>query len=409
MKILFLHHNYPGQFKNLIRGLSGNRNIDLLFISDNENAKAIEGSRHLCSKFKAPKDKKKKGKSIGISEIHTEQLLRGLAYRNIFEELKKRRWIPQVIVCHTGWGCGIYAREIFTKSKIISYSEWWFKEDSAEYDYHKESRWISYTNSHKRELFLRNTTSAIEIANSNELIAPTQWQRNHLPVYLRERCKVIHDGTDIQYFRPNVEWKKKDRLIVTYAARGLEPMRGIDIFVQLAKKICTVDDRIQIYIIGDNKVNYGSNEIPSGGFGAWAQNELKDLSNKGQVIFKPRLNSKQYARLLKMSDLHFYLTRPFICSWSLLDAMSSGCNLVCLDNGVCQEIVSKESTVWIDPNLNDLSINKIFRKLCEMLKMMDDQVMPNHWRIDINQRKIVEQNYSIPQSIDLWKKVIGIS
>ena len=46
---------------------------------------------------------------------------------------------------------------------------------------------------------------------------------------------------------------------------------------------------------------------------------------------------------------------------------------------------------------------------CEMLKMMDDEVMPNHWRIDINQRKIVEQNYSIPQSIDMWKKVIGIS
>ena len=118
--------------------------------------------------------------------------------------------------------------------------------------------------------------------------------------------QVIHDGTDIQYFRPNVEWKNKDRLIVTYAARGLEPMRGIDIFVQLAKKICTFDERIQVYIIGDNKVNYGSNEIPSGGFGAWAQNELKDLCEKGKVIFKPRLNSKQYARLLKMSDLHFY-------------------------------------------------------------------------------------------------------
>ena len=351
MKILFLHHNYPGQFRNLIKHLAGNENADVLFVSDNDSVKTIGGIRHLSSGFKAPRDKKKQGKSIGISEIHTEQLLRGLTYRRIFEHLKDTSWIPQVIICHTGWGCGIYAREIFTQAKIISYSEWWFKEDSAEYHYHINSKWISYSKGQKRELYLRNTTSALEIANSNKLIAPTEWQRSQLPQYLKDRCMVIHDGTDINYFRPNLQWKSKDKLIVTYAARGLEPMRGIDIFVEIAKKICLLDPRIQVYIIGDNKVNYGSNEIPQGGFGEWAQRELREFCDQGRVIFKPKLKSKQYARLLKMSDLHFYLTRPFICSWSLLDAMSSGCNLVCLDNGVCREIVANESTVWIEPGL----------------------------------------------------------
>ena len=75
MKILFLHHNYPGQFKNLIIELSGNKSIDVLFISDNAKVKAVSGTRHICSNFKAPAEKKKKGKTIGISEIHTEQLL----------------------------------------------------------------------------------------------------------------------------------------------------------------------------------------------------------------------------------------------------------------------------------------------------------------------------------------------
>ena len=62
-------------------------------------------------------------------------------------------------------------------------------------------------------------------------------------------------------------------------------MRGIDIFVELVKKICTVDERIQVYIIGDNKVNYGSNEIPPGGFGTWAQNELEEFlpTRKGNI------------------------------------------------------------------------------------------------------------------------------
>ena len=62
-------------------------------------------------------------------------------------------------------------------------------------------------------------------------------------------------------------------------------MRGIDIFVEIAKKICLFDPRIQIYIVGDNKVNYGSNEIPKGGFGEWAQQELKEFRDNGRVIF----------------------------------------------------------------------------------------------------------------------------
>ena len=163
------------------------------------------------------------------------------------------------------------------------------------------------------------------------------------------------------------------------------------------------DPRIQINIIGDNKVNYGSNEIPQGGFGEWAQRELREFCDQGRVIFKPKLKSKQYARLLKMSDLHFYLTRPFICSWSLLDAMSSGCNLVCLDNGVCREIVANESTVWIDPELNSSSIKKIFSKLSKMIQNIDSGAVSQHWRIDRNQREIVEHHYSISRSLDLGK------
>ena len=73
-----------------------------------------------------------------------------------------------------------------------------------------------------------------------------------------------------------------NKLIVTYA-RGLEPMRGIDIFVD-AKKICLFT-RESRSIIGDNKVNYGSNES-QGGFGEWAQREL-GVCDQGN--FKPNL------------------------------------------------------------------------------------------------------------------------
>ena len=89
--------------------------------------------------------------------------------------------------------------------------------------------------------------------------------------------------------------------------------------------------------------------------------------------------------------------------------MSSGCNLVCLDNGVCREIVSQDSTLWIEPELNDLTMNKIEQQIRNMLLLLSKPGLSQDWRIDLEQRSIVEQKFNIAKSMDLWKKVIGIT
>ena len=95
----------------------------------------------------------------------------------------------------------------------------------------------------------------------------------------------------IQHTFGQTDWKVKDRLVITYAARGLEPMRGIDIFVEIAKRICLIDQRVQIYIIGDNKVNYGSNEIPKGGLALEMEINLINYLNRVELYLS--LSSKQ--------------------------------------------------------------------------------------------------------------------
>ena len=44
--------------------------------------------------------------------------------------LEKKGWTPDLIIGHSGWGCGIHVKEIWPNSKFISYNEWWFKPDS---------------------------------------------------------------------------------------------------------------------------------------------------------------------------------------------------------------------------------------------------------------------------------------
>ena len=73
---------------------------------------------------------------------------------------------------------------------------------------------------------------------------------------------------------------------------------------------------------------------------------MNGLSQEGKFV--GHLDIKQYARLLKSSHVHCYLTRPFIASWSLLDAMSSGCCLVCSDVQPVKELAHPEATFWTD-------------------------------------------------------------
>ena len=82
---------------------------------------------------------------------------------------------------------------------------------------------------------------------------------------------------------------------------------------------------------------------PEGSFGRWAKCQLEDWFASGTVRFGAYF--KEYARLLVV--IYYYLTRPFVVSWSLLDAMASGCCLVASDVETVRD-GNPEGTIWVD-------------------------------------------------------------
>src|SRR5262249_14265076 len=52
----------------------------------------------------------------------------------------------------------------------------------------------------------------------------------------------------------------------------------------------------------------------------------------------------QLAQLLCLSDLHVYLTVPFVVSWSLLNAMACGSLIVASDTGPVREFIQHDAT-----------------------------------------------------------------
>ena len=52
---------------------------------------------------------------------------------------------------------------------------------------------------------------------------------------------------------------------------------------------------------------------------------------------------------MRASDVHVYLTVPFVLSWSLLDAMSTGCLIVASDTAPVREFMTDGRTGLLVP------------------------------------------------------------
>ena len=59
------------------------------------------------------------------------------------------------------------------------------------------------------------------------------------------------------------------------------------------------------------------------------------------------LQTEHYYDVLACSDVHLYLTVPFVLSWSLLEAMAAGCALVCSATPPVEEVLDNNSSALL--------------------------------------------------------------
>ncbi len=71
-----------------------------------------------------------------------------------------------------------------------------------------------------------------------------------------------------------------------------------------------------------------------------------DLS---RFIFLGRILPEQLADILRISNLHIYLTAPFVLSWSLLNAMASGCVVLGSDTPPVRELIRPGENGLVEP------------------------------------------------------------
>ena len=183
-----------------------------------------------------------------------------------------------------------------------------------------------------------NLSQSLEIAESNYIWTATQWQRRQ-PQSIRNKMIAIHEGLTQTSFPLHLRQKIKSEVLITYTTRGLEPIRAFDHFINIANHLMSLRGDIRLIIVGKDKPSYRPLPKNSKSMQEIALSTFKKSGNGERVAWVDRMTYKDYRNLLRISDLHVYLSRPFIASWSLLEAMSCGCCIVASDLEMCRESV----------------------------------------------------------------------
>ena len=340
---LILHHNFPGQFKYHLKALidSGFRCIfvcDTCFYEPPAGVKVIRTPEF--------EDTSKAMKPNAVSA----------RFARVFHQLALNGQEPAITLVHSGWGIGPSLRFFFPNTHIIAYAEWWFTPSLLKY-YQDLSKRYSTELPDLISQYSQNSLIALELSQANKIICPTKWQASQFPDVFQKKMHIIHDGIDTSFFRTNLKWLPESTFHITYTARALEPMRCFPSFAasipNILKEICNS----HITIVGQDKVCYS---VGSGiSHKAESIKYLQPYIESKRVTFKERLPMVEYARILKSSHLHIYLSEPYITSWSLLEAMSSGCFILSNNHPMITEMLTDYSFLCPSTKPSDISTSAI--------------------------------------------------
>ncbi len=346
MKILFVHHNFPAQFGNLAKALSGCSGVELAAIGC-ETAREVENVR--LYRYRSPLPA---AQAHSFARRFDNEARRAEVVLYTANRLRQEGFTPDLVIVHPGWGEGLPVRAAFPKAKIIVYCEYYYRREGGDAGFDPEFPAMGVDGYVALEA--KNASTLLALATCDAAVSPTEWQKSTYPAALRSLIHVAHEGVDTEYYRPdpyatlalpNGETLSAGEEILTYASRNFEPTRGFHTFMRALPKVLDKRPKARALIVGDSNVSYG---LPPRKFVNWKDallSEVGDRIDRSRVHFLGRQSRETYLRILQISAAHAYLTYPFVLSWSMLEAMSAGCALVVSDTAPVIEFANGDNAV----------------------------------------------------------------
>lgn len=402
MNILFIHQNFPGQFKFLAPALV-QRGHHVTAMSMRQYTTDVWQGVHLVN-YAA-----NRGSTVGVhpwvADLETK-VVRGEACFRAALKMKAQGYVPDVIVAHPSWGESMFLKQVWPQASVGIYAEFFYHAQGADVGFDPEFPVVDAGDACRIQLMNVNNRLHFEMADAG--ISPTQWQASTFPESFRKKITVVHDGIDTDQLKPNPEialqlaqdlkLTRQDE-VITFISRNLEPYRGYHMFMRALPEILKHRPHAHVLIIGGDGASYG---MPPKDGGKWKDifaNEIRPLMSNDQqqrVHFLGRLDYQSFIGILQLTTVHVYLTYPFVLSWSLLESMSVGGVIVASDTAPLHEVIQHDENGRL---VDFFDTAGLAAQVCDLLQ---DEKMRQ--RLSENARLTIQKGYDL-NTICLPKQV----
>ena len=342
MNILFIHQNFPGQFKHLAPALQERgHKVAALTSEKNQQKTPIQTYRYPMPVAEPDPRQARLGTTFTAMTDRAHRV--ALAAAQMRDTLG---YVPDVIFGHCGWGETLFLREVWPQARLLVYAEFFYATEGLDVGFDPE--FSKLTLPVRMSVTARQAHLALSMVQADAALSPTEWQADSFPPEFRSKITITHDGIDTdalcpdphaQYRLPDGRMLRAGDEVLTYVARNIEPYRGSHIFMRALPDVLVARPEAQVVILGSDGASYSSGPEQ----GSWRDvfvNEVRDRLDMSRVHFLGRVPYRDFVTLMQISRAHAYLTVPFVLSWSMLEAMSLGALVVASRTGPVEEVIT---------------------------------------------------------------------
>ncbi len=413
MQILFIHQNFPGQFKFLAPALAQRgHQVFALGVGKQPGVvrwQGVQVVRYTTQRGSTP------GIHPWLADTETKTIRAEACFRAALQ-LKAQGVNPDVIVAHPGWGESLFLKAVWPQARLGIYSEFFYQTEGSDVGFDPEFP-VADPAADACRIRMKNLFNLLHFEVADAGISPTHWQASTFPEPFRAKIAVIHDGIDTEALQPNpgvsLTVSRTDGSqrvltradeVITFVNRNLEPYRGYHIFMRALPDILKRRPNAHVVLVGGNDVSYGAKPNPAThGEKSWKDIFLAENAGRisaedmRRVHFVGKLPYPAFVGLLQLSTVHVYWTYPFVLSWSLLEAMSVGCAIVASDTQPLQEAIRHGETGQL---VNFFDVLGLVNGVCAVL---DDPALRT--RLGAQARRFAQTHYDLksvclPQQLD---------
>ncbi len=360
MRYLFIHQNAPGQYLHAVERLAQNSRNEVVTIGL-ANSNIIAGSRKII--YSLPPRKlaavHPHAREFDVAMARAERVAATCA------ELNRLGFQPDIIMGHTGWGELLNVKDVWPTTPVAGYYEFYYQTEGADVGFDPEFPLLPENRARVRA---KNAVNLLSLQVTDIGQTPTPWQRSTYPAWARKKIQLLPEGVDLNQCSPEPGANLRPLVIgdlpavppgvplLTYVARNLEPYRGFHVLMRALPRILSEHKTLRVMIVGADGVSYGS---PPRSGSTYRQALLQEVGGEidpDRVHFTGRIPYEQHIAILRRSNVHVYLTYPFVASWSLREAIACGCRIVASDTPPVKDFLKDDKTALFVPFLDNRSL-----------------------------------------------------